>query len=355
MTEPEILFDTLSGPHGAIGLITLNRPQLLNALNEAMCIALYEQLNAWAQTSTIKAVVIRGAGERAFCAGGDIRSLYELRSQPIPEKPFFWHEYRLNRCIFHFPKPYIALLDGVTMGGGVGLSMNGALRVGTEKLKFAMPETGIGFFPDVGGSYFLPRCPGKTGWYLALSGAAIDVADAYAIGAVNIHTKHEYLSPLLDALVTAPWSNAEPLLHTARNILDTFATPPPPSQLQTHRQIIDRCFAQASVETILAQLEQSENTWANETAKLLQTRSPTSLKVTFEQLTRGAQLDFDECIRMEYRIALQFLHTPDFYEGVRAAIINKDRHPQWQPKTLAEVSEDKIAAFFVDRQELVFE
>lgn len=358
MTEQEIYFETLTGPQGDIGQITLNRPKMLNALSQSMCISMYEKLNEWAQESRIKAVIVRGSGDRAFCAGGDIRSLYESRGQPVPEKNFFWHEYRLNRRIFHYPKPYIALLDGLTMGGGVGISVNGSIRIGTEKLKFAMPETGIGFFPDVGGSYFLPRFTGKTGWYLALTGHVIDLSDAYYVGAVNAHVTHENLSALINALVEAHWPHEKSLLETARAVIHTFSTKPPPAPLDTHRKILDDCFAQKSVEAMITQLENQNNHWAKEAAQLLLTRSPTSLKLTFEQLKRGSQLDFDACMRMEYCIALQFLRTHDFYEGVRAAIIDKDRNPHWEPKTLSEVSERDVSAFFMhynNQPELVFE
>ncbi len=344
MNEAEIIFETLTGPHGDIGLITLNRPKMLNALNQAMCIAMYIQLSQWQQNTRIKAVVIRGAGERAFCAGGDIRSLYELRNEPIPDKPFFWYEYRLNHQIFHFSKPYIALLDGLTMGGGVGLSVHGDFRVGTEKLQFAMPETGIGFFPDVGGGYFLPRCPGKLGWYLALTGQSIALADAITARIVTHHIGSTDLDAFLAALVATPWS--ENLTATAEDVLRQFSTNTiADSELAIHREIIDLCFSQRSVTDILAHLQQG-NAWTQSVAQLLSTRSPTSLAVTFAQLTQGAAMSFDDCMRMEYQIALQFLRSPDFYEGVRAAIIDKDRKPKWQPATLTEVSEHSIADFF---------
>ncbi len=343
MTEAEIIFETLSGEHGDIGLITLNRPKMLNALNQSMCIAMDAQLWQWQQDDQIKAVVIRGAGDRAFCAGGDIRSLYALKDEPIPEKPFFWYEYRLNHRIFHFPKPYIAFLDGLTMGGGVGLSVHGDFRIGTEKLQFAMPETGIGFFPDVGGSYFLPRCPGRIGWYLALSGQAVGLTDAKEAGVVTHQVMSAQLPELLAALVATPW--ADNLSLTAANTIAQFPSPAVAGDLAERRIQIDACFSQSSVIAIMEQLQQGDS-WAKATAQLLSTRSPTSLQVTFAQLTRGAQLNFDDCMQMEYQMALQFLRTPDFYEGVRAAVVDKDRNPQWQPKTLAEIEESTIAEFF---------
>jgi len=344
---------------------------MLNALNQSMCIAMYAQMMEWAQAPNIKAVIIRGAGDKAFCAGGDIRSLYELRDKPIPEKPFFWYEYRLNRCIFHFPKPYIALLDGITMGGGVGLSVNGAFRVATEKVKLAMPETGIGFFPDVGGSYFLPRSVGKTGCYLGLTGKAVGIADACYTGLVNAYVPSEKLPSLLDALRDAEWTDtkenakgpgssikgASDAHDTAREVISTFTATPPPADLERHRVMIDTCFGQETLEELAQQLNREQDPWARETTELLLTRSPTSVKVVFEQLKRGAHMGFDDCMRMEYRMALQFLRTPDFYEGVRAAVIDKDRNPHWQPKLLITVSEKDVAAFFAPSQqrELAFE
>jgi len=353
MQEPEILFEELTGSHGSVGLITLNRPKMLNALNQAMCIALQEKLTAWENAAHIKAVVIRGAGDRAFCAGGDIRTVYDNRELPIPERCFFWYEYRLNRHIHHYTKPYIALLDGITMGGGVGLSINGSFRVGTEKLKFSMPETGIGFFPDVGGSYFLPRFSGKMGWYLGLTGAIISAADAQYAGAINYQILSEKIPALLDALTNTLWS--ADLYASTKEALTAFSIQSELANLAQHREIIDHCFAQTSVEEIINALKQQTNSWCNEVVATLLTRSPTSLKVTLEELNRGAKQNFDECIRMEYRIALHFLQQKDFYEGIRAAVVDKDRNPAWHPKNLADVSPKDVNEYFDNEVELTLE
>lgn len=344
MNLSDVLFETLKGPRAEIGLITLNRPQFLNALTQEMSIAIDLKLMEWEAAINIKAVVIRGAGDRAFCAGGDIKSLYALRDQPIPEHPFFWHEYRMNARIHHFKKPYIALLDGVTLGGGVGLSIHGSHPVATEKLKLAMPETSIGFFPDVGGSYFLPRCRGKMGWYLGLTGQVLSAADACAMGLVRCQVLSENGSALVDALVHEEYpGNAHEVVD---QVMARFSVAPASSELITHQECVDYCFAEPDMETIISRLQDQSDPWANEVVNLLLMRSPTSLKVACEQLRRGATLDFDACMQMEYRMALHFLHTPDFFEGVRAAVIDKDRSPRWNPADLSQVKSADVLAYF---------
>lgn len=341
LSSDELGFQT----RGQLGIITLNRPNQLNACTEAMCIAMHAQLAAWEKTEAIKAVVIHGAGDKAFCAGGDIRAIYQSRNESHIAHRFFKHEYRLNQAIYHFSKPYIPLMNGITMGGGAGVSIHGKHRIATEKLKFAMPETGIGFFTDVGGSYFLSRCPSHVGMYLGLTGHTINAADAHQIGLVDYVVNSADLSVLLDALVNATWGN-DPH-QTVNQIAVSFATPDVASDLVSHRSLIERCFSQASVEEIMGALDQSDDEWAKNTAQHLRTRSPTSLKVVFEQLKRGAELDFDACMQMEYQMAKHFLEGSDFYEGIRAAVIDKDRSPRWHPATLEEVSEEMVAGYFL--------
>ncbi len=340
MPSPNVLFQT----SGAIGLITLNRPEQLNALNDSMCVAIRTQLSVWEKIEAIKAVVITGRGEKAFCAGGDIRAAYDLRDQPDQWAHFLVHEYGLNQAIYHFSKPYIALMQGVTMGGGVGLSVNGKYRIATETLKFAMPETGIGFFPDVGASYFLSRCPEKMGYYLGLTGSVINAADAHQIGLVDKIISSEAIPDLLDQLVQAEWSDDADV--TVNQVLNAFTAPDIAACLTAHYPTIKRCFSKTSVEAIIAALEKESDEWSETTAQLLQTRSPTSLKVVLAQLNRGALLDFDACMQMEYHIACHFLKGTDFFEGIRAAVIDKDRTPRWQPATLADVNEERIAHYF---------
>ncbi len=343
--EPTVLFTTHHGRQGQVGLITLNRPKMLNALTESMCIEIYTKLQEWEQDDQIKAIVICGAGERAFCAGGDIRAVYELRTQPELARHFFWHEYRLNHRIHTLSKPYIALLDGLTMGGGAGVSVNGHFRVATDRLSFAMPETGIGFFPDVGGSYFLSHCRGRIGWYLGLTGANIGVADAWYAGLINAHVASKNIPALFLELVNAPWDQTD-LFAITQGIIDDFKIAVAEPALLFHSDIIIHCFSQSSVEEIITSLKECGGTWAQNVAVLLSARCPTSLKVVLEQLQRAANLQFEDCMRMEYRIANRFLHSADFFEGVRAAVIDKDRQPRWQPDSLAAVTAEQVGLFF---------
>lgn len=330
---------------GHIGLITLNRPEALNALSHAMIIALYKQLTAWREDEAVKAILIQGAGEKAFCAGGDIRKIYEAKHEAdYPMKEFFWDEYRLNHCIYHYPKPYIALLDGITMGGGVGVSLHGSHRIATERFMFAMPETGIGFFPDIGGSYLLSRCPGQTGTYLGLTGARVKAADAFYLGLVNHCIPSNQKPELLDALFSAKLGDAH---HTSISaIIEKHAVAIEPAPLAEQRHLIDECFSFNSPEEIISVLQNKSPDWCAQTVKTLLSKSPTSLKVTLQQLRQGVQMDFDQCMQMEYRLALRFLANHDFYEGVRAIIIDKDQKPQWQPATLAEVKQNEVDSYF---------
>ncbi len=346
MNETEVLFSELKGHQGKVGVITLNRPAQLNALSHAMFEAISFKLQEWQQQDAIKAAIICGAGERAFCAGGDIRAIYYLREQLPSALDFFISEYLLNHCIYHWTKPYIALLNGLTMGGGAGVSLHGSYRVATEKFQFAMPETAIGFFPDIGGSYFLPRCTGKSGWYLGLTGATIGVTDAQFAGLIDMTTPSDQIPALFAAFTNATWDR-DPH-QTVQVILDKFAnTINAPSILAQHHEVIDRCFSAATLEMVLSTLRQEHHSFATETLELLHCRSPTSLKVTFEELKRGEQLSFDECMRMEFRMTRRFLQMHDFFEGIRAQVIDKDRMPRWCPDQLEGVDEQMVTAYFM--------
>jgi enoyl-CoA hydratase len=321
----------------ALAIVTLDRPQALNALTLEMSKQLDARLVEWGRDPEINAVLIRGAGGRAFCAGGDIRALYDAGRRKDPyASDFYRAEYRLNHRIKTYGKPYVALIDGIVMGGGVGLSIHGSHRVVTERCRFAMPETGIGFFPDVGGTWFLPRCPGALGLYLGLTGARIGAADMLYCGLATHHVRSEGLDGWADIGAGAidSW-------------LEKSAADAGPAPLARDRETIDRCFAADSVEGILADLDADGTAWAQETAAMLRRKSPTSLKVTMRQLQVGRQLTgFAEAMRMEYRLARHFMAAPDFYEGVRAAVIDKDNAPRWQPESLAEVSDKAVAGYF---------
>jgi enoyl-CoA hydratase len=334
MHEAEIQFER----RGAVGLVTLSRPKALNALTHAMCVSLRLQLDVWAIADEIKTIVVQGAGDRAFCAGGDIRSLYESGKAGTPyAREFYRDEYILDAVIKHYPKPYIALISGIVMGGGVGVSVHGSHRIADETTTFAMPETGIGLFPDVGGSYFLPRLPGGSGMYLALTGARLKYLDAVSLGVATHFVPGNKREALLARLADGLNPDAA---------LAGIAERPQPSPLAERRPQIDRLFAKASVEAILEALDGEADDWARENAKTIRSKSPTSLKLTFRQLREGAKLSFDDCMRMEFRMVNRVIEGHDFYEGVRATIIDKDNVAKWRPSSLAEVRDDDIAAYF---------
>jgi enoyl-CoA hydratase len=338
-----IIMDIRFDRQGALAIVTLDRPQALNALTLEMTQELDRRLAAWAADPAVAAVMIRSTGGRAFCAGGDIRALYEAGRRKEPYAADFYRcEYRLNHRIKTFPKSYIALIDGIVMGGGVGLSVHGSHRVVTERCRFAMPETGIGFFPDVGGSWFLPRCPGSLGIYLGLTGARLGAADMIYCGLATHHVRSEDLAGLMELLEGAEVDAA----------LARWGSNPGPAPIAQHREAVDRCFDADSVEEILARLGTEGTAWAAETAAELRRKSPTSLKVTLRQLRIGAQAEnFAAVMRMEYRLARRFMSGSDFYEGVRAAVIDKDQAPRWRPATLAEVTEEEVARYFAPLDE----
>jgi len=349
--EREILFDVAGGTD----FITLNRPKALNALTLPMIRELIPQLAAWQEDSSVKAVVIRGAGDRAFCAGGDVRAVWEAgRSGETLTEEFFREEYRLNRMIHVFAKPYVALIDGITMGGGVGLSVHGSHRVATERTMIAMPEVGIGLFPDVGGTYFLPRLPGRTGLFLALTGWRLNGADAVYCGLATDYVPGERIEELAAAFTQIDWRSAPEA--EVDKLIDRFKVTPPGSEIEPHQETIDHCFSHGSVEAILQALDESGDDWAAKMAAVMRKQSPTSLKVTFAQLEKGAHLDFDQAMIQEYRMSQAFMAGKDFYEGIRALLVDKDRQPNWAPGSLAEVTPQVVESYFapLGEKDLVF-
>ncbi len=345
--EPELLIDR----RRPLILVTLNRPKALNALSRAMCVELLERLVSWEEDPGVAAVVIRGAGERAFCAGGDVVAIYEsARGDGRVAADFFHAEYRMNRALYHFAKPVISLVDGLVMGGGVGISAHGSHWVATERTLFAMPETGIGLFPDVGGSYFLPRLPDALGTYLGLTGARIKAADCRFTGIASDYCESGQLDALVEALATADW--ADDLEATATRVLAEAAADPGPAPLAEQAEAIARCFSQDTVEGIVAALEAEDTAWAEETRRgLVERCSPTSLKLTLRQLRQGLALDFDQAMVMEYRLARACVAGHDLAEGIRAAVIDKDRTPKWRPATLDAVTDEMVAAHFSARDD----
>lgn len=333
-----------------VGHLTLNRPADLNALTLPMVRQLQQQLDAWAVDPQVHAVVLRGEGPKGFCAGGDIRSLHDsFKAGDSLHRDFFVEEYALDLCIHHYRKPIVALMDGFTLGGGMGLAQGAELRVVTERSRLAMPETGIGYFPDVGGSYFLSRIPGELGTYLGVSGVQIQGADALYCGLADWHVDSARLSTLDERLNTLKWSE-HPLkdLQGVLARLGTQALDNPP--LAALRPAIDHFFALPDVASIIEQLRAvtvgDSHEWALKTADLLATRSPLAMAVTLEMLRRGRHLSLEDCFAMELHLDRQWFEHGDLIEGVRALIIDKDKQPRWNPATVAELSRSRVDQFF---------
>lgn len=349
----EIIFDV----RGGVAFITLNRPKALNALTLDMIRELDRQLVAWRDDPAVHAMVIEGAGERAFCAGGDVRAVWQAGKNGDPmTADFFREEYQLNQRIKFFPKPYVALINGIAMGGGVGISIHGSHRIVTDNTLFAMPETGIGLFPDVGGSYFLPRLPGQLGMYLALTGARLGPADCIYAGLVTEHVPQDKLMELKAALVNADWVSRD-AQAIVDDIITAFADDPGKPPLAEHRDVIDRCFAGETVEDILVALEKDGGDWAAKCHAKMARLSPTSMKITLRQIRQGATMEFDQAMIMEYRLSQACMAGHDFYEGIRAVLVDKDNTPAWQPATLSGVTPEAVAAHFksLGSRDLVFD
>jgi enoyl-CoA hydratase len=332
--------DVLVRIEGAVGRLTLNRPQALHALTTGMCRLITDALVTWLDNPIVKLVLIDHAGERGFCAGGDIRMLAESGAgDGAAAREFFFDEYRLNHLLFEYPKPVVAIMDGVTMGGGVGLSAPARYRVATERTTYAMPETGIGLFPDVGGGWFLPRMPGHIGLWLALTGARIKAADCELIGMATDFMESGKVEAFKAALVADP--------AAVETLLTEFEGDAGRPTIAQHQDEIDRIFGHDSVEAIVAALEAADTDWAREQLRILATKSPQTLKVAFRQLKLGGQArTFAENMAMEYRIGARVVRRPDFIEGVRAVIVDKDNAPRWNPATLEGVSEALLDEIF---------
>ncbi|XP_017967946.1 3-hydroxyisobutyryl-CoA hydrolase, mitochondrial isoform X1 [Drosophila navojoa] len=321
------------------GMIIINRPKALNAINLEMVRKIYKHLKKCEKSKSL--MIIKGTGEKAFCAGGDVRALVD--AGPTDEsKSFFREEYTTNALIGNYKIPYIAIIDGITMGGGVGLSVHGKYRVATDRTLFAMPETAIGLFPDVGGSYFLPRLQGKLGIYLGLTGHRLRGGDVYYAGIATHYCESSKVPELETALLNCPDADDVP------EILEKFhSKPEKPFSLTPVLEQINKHFSAGSVEEILESLRTDDSDWAKKQLEILSKVSPTSLKVTFRQLELGAQLSLAQCLIMEYRLAVRHLEPrADFKEGVRALLIDKDQKPKWQPATLSEVTEEHLDWFF---------
>jgi enoyl-CoA hydratase len=322
---------------GRIGRILMNRPRALNALDLNMILESLKVLNEWKDDPHVHAVVIEGAGDRAFCAGGDVRALREgqISGNRAAVDAFFQQEYELNLLIANYPKPYIALIDGICMGGGIGMSVHGPYRVATEHASFGMPETAIGFFPDIGATYLLPRLPGRLGFYLGLTGLRISGADAVHAG-FGTHFVPRAQLPALSAALADKGVAA----------LARFAQPLPQFSMAGSRDAIDHCFSANSVAEILKRTESDGGEWTGPALQALRHVSPTALCFTLEALRRGADLTLPRALEAEFRLTRTTMAHPDFAEGVRAMVVDKDRNPAWQPASLEDVDPAVIAAMF---------
>ncbi len=344
--------DVLLERRGGLGIVTLNRPQALNTMSLAMYRSFDPALRAWAGDPAVRAVVVQGAGPRAFCAGGDVVAIWEAREKGEDgyAADFFREEYALVRRVHRFPKPYVALIDGVTMGGGAGIAVNGRFRVATERTLFAMPEVQIGLFPDVAATRFLNLCPGRIGLYLALTGTRLAAADALYCGFATHFVPHERLAALIDALADLG-DAAEIGAAIAAHAGDPGAATLPPLEAA-----IGRCFAGVNVEAIADALAREEGAWAKDARAAMERASPTSLKLAFRQLAFGV-MEVEAALALEYRMTQHVVAAHDFFEGIRAQLIAKDRAPRWQPASLVGVSDAAIDAYFapIGARELRFD
>lgn len=345
MAEAEILFEVKDG----LGIITLNRPKALNSLSHGMILEMEKVLPQWEKDPAVKAVVLRGAGDRAFCAGGDVAGLYrEMRDNPSGtlRRDFFRDEYIVNRRIYRFAKPWISLIDGIDMGGGVGLSVHGSHSVATEKFLFAMPETTIGLFPDVGGGYFLSRLPGALGTFLALTSHRLKAADALWAGIVQAYVPSAKLGELQAALGATDLSGPEPN-KAIDKVIARFAEDPGKPMLPAMMQDIDRCFSAESLVEIVAKLKKQGGEWADKQLAALLKLSPISMSITLEQLKRCANRSFEDTMTIEYRMSQRGMQKGhDFFEGVRALLIDKDQKPKWNPSTIEGVTREMVESHF---------
>ncbi len=338
--EQEVLIEVRDG----LGLITLNRPKAINALNYTMVQAITPALRKWADDDDVQAVVITGSGERGLCAGGDIVSIYHDAQEGGTGSVDFWRdEYILNALIAAYPKPYVAVMDGIVMGGGVGISAHGSDRVVTERSMVGMPEVGIGFVPDVGGTYLLARSPGELGTHVALTTARMNAGDAIACGFADHYIPSADLPEFLDALHAGSVSD----------VVAKFAAQAPDSALLAQQSWIDECYSADTVEEIVARLQAHESPDAAKAASQILAKSPVAVKVALRSLRRARQVgSVEEVLNDEYRVSLACLKSRDLVEGIRAQVIDKDRNPQWSPATLEQVSDELVDSYFDDLGEL---
>ncbi|KGJ72781.1 3-hydroxyisobutyryl-CoA hydrolase [Cryobacterium roopkundense] len=339
-TEPEVLVRR----EGTLGHLILNRPRAMNALTHRMMMTIGRQLTDWETDDAVHAVLLTGAGERGLCAGGDIVAIYRDTVAGGTGTSTFWaDEYPVNLQIARYPKPFIAMMDGVVLGGGMGVSAHASIRIVTERTKVGMPETAIGFVPDVGGTYLFGRSPGELGTHLALTAGTATGADAIRLGLADRYLASEKVPALVRALgeMTAG--------SDLQSTLDSFTEAPPAAPLLASQSWIDACYSADTAEQIVANLQQSPEADARATADVILAKSPTAVKVTLESLRRARKLpNLEAVLEQEFRVSIHSLKRPDFREGIRAMVIDKDRTPQWSPPELADVSDAEVASHFDD-------
>jgi enoyl-CoA hydratase len=339
-TDPET-DEVLARVEQGVGLITLNRPKAINSLNQTMVDVLRPLLSRWEDDDAVRAVVLSGAGERGLCAGGDVVAVYHsARKDGVEVRKFWRDEYLLDGQVGRFAKPYVSLMDGIVMGGGVGVSAHGSVRVVTDTSKVAMPEVGIGFIPDVGGAFLLSRAPGALGLYAALTGAPFSGADAIALGFADHYVPHDQLDAFRQAIVDGGVQGIE-------GALATYAIEPPASHLVEQRHWIDECFAGDTVADIVAALRGHDAGPAQDAANLIATRSPIAVSVALQAVRRAAKMEsLEDVLVQDYRVSSASARSHDLVEGIRAQIIDKDRNPKWSPPNLAAVSAADVDAYF---------
>jgi enoyl-CoA hydratase/carnithine racemase len=335
-----------------IGFLILDRPKALNSLSLNMVRIITRTLLDWRADSGVKAVAIRSTSEKAFCAGGDIRFFHEAgnatpRGGSALLEDFFTEEYALNHLIHHYPKPYIALMDGIVMGGGMGIAQSGAsnrMRIVTDRTRMAMPEVNIGLFPDVGGGFFLSRAPGRIGTYLGVTGESIEASDVLYAGLADVFIPAEHLPALNEMLLSADGSDIQGAIRAFAAPFQAHAKPA--GNLATQRAAIDRHFAHGAVSAIMASLATDDSAFAQKTLAVMKKRSPLMMCVTLEQLRRSAHMTVSDCLRMERTMVRRCFEHGEVLEGVRAVVVDKDNKPRWSPSTLEEVTPEMVAQFF---------
>ncbi|WP_420174509.1 enoyl-CoA hydratase/isomerase family protein [Luteococcus sp. OSA5] len=329
--------EVLAEVRGRAGVITLNRPKAMNALNQTMVDALVQVLDQWRDDDDVAVVLLRGAGERGLCAGGDVVSLYHDAKANGTEGARFWgSEYPLNLAISQYPKPYVAIMNGIVLGGGIGVSAHGSHRIVTDDTRVGMPETGIGFVPDVGGSHLLTHVPGHLGTHLALTGAHVGAGEAIECGLADVYVPADQIEALVDELCTSGDADAVVGVHAR----------PAPAGFTAEHDVIEQVYDHDTVEKILAALDEVDDDWARDAAKRIRRNSPLALKVTLESLRRARGQSLAEALDTEFRVSMNMQRGHDFVEGIRAQLVDKDRNPQWQPATLEEVGEADVERVF---------